>query len=136
MSVSDQTPSSSSSSRLEPPALSLEAPAPRRFDRGVAYALWALLGFLGAHRFWWGKTGSALAQLGLLAAAIPLLTYGGARFVGRLMSDRPGEAYGFEMALCAAGFAAFVAAMAWWIADAALIRKWPPKLDRPHFWRR
>lgn len=32
-------------------------------DMAVAYVLWCLLGMLGAHRFYMGKTGTAIVQL-------------------------------------------------------------------------
>lgn len=53
---------------------------------GVAYLLWLFLGGFGAHRFYLGKTGSAIAQLilvigGVLLSAViiglPMLVVGG-----------------------------------------------------------
>jgi hypothetical protein len=121
-------------------SISAPAPAPsfdpkrQRWEKTIAYALWAFLGMFGAHRFWWGKTRSALAQLGLLAIAVPALVYGSWRYAGRLFIDSQSSTYGLEIALCAAGFCAFLAAMAWWLADGARIRVWPARARRPHFW--
>ena len=39
----------------------------------VAYVLWYFLGFLGGHRFYMGKTGSAVAQLILSITVIGLI---------------------------------------------------------------
>jgi TM2 domain-containing membrane protein YozV len=64
----------------------------------VAYLLWFFLGYIGAHRFYLGKTMSGLAMLAL-SAAILVLT---------LLS------FGFL------GFLWFVVAV-WWFIDALLI---------------
>lgn len=39
-------------------------------DMTVAYVLWIFLGIFGAHRFYMGKTGSAIAQLVLTLTVI------------------------------------------------------------------
>ena len=41
---------------------------------GVSYVLWFFLGWLGAHRFYNGKTGSGIAQLAIFIAGF-LLTF-------------------------------------------------------------
>lgn len=40
---------------------------------GVAYLLWFFLGGLGGHRFYMGKTGTAIAQLVLIVGGLILL---------------------------------------------------------------
>ena len=39
---------------------------------GIAYAFWFFLGMWGAHRFYCGKVGSAVAQLLITIISIPL----------------------------------------------------------------
>ena len=70
-----------------------------RKETSVAYLLWFFLGEFGAHRFYLGKTGSAIAMLLIVLISIPLAFV----FVGYL---------GF--------FTVFV----WWIVDAFLIPGW------------
>jgi TM2 domain-containing membrane protein YozV len=70
-----------------------------RKETSVAYLLWFFLGQFGAHRFYLGKTGSAVAMLLIVLISIPLAFV----FVGYL---------GF--------FTIFV----WWIVDAFLIPGW------------
>jgi TM2 domain-containing membrane protein YozV len=70
-----------------------------RKDTGVAYLLWFFLGEFGAHRFYLGKTGSAVGMLLIFVISVPLAFI----FVGY---------FGF--------FALFV----WWIVDAFLIPGW------------
>ena len=67
-----------------------------RKETGVAYLLWFFLGEFGAHRFYLGKTGSAIAMLLIFLISIPLAFV----FVGY---------FGL--------FAIFI----WWIVDAFLI---------------
>jgi len=66
---------------------------------GVAYALWFFLGGLGAHRFYLGKTGSAVGML-VLAFASVLLTF------------------------VLVGVFGFIALSIWIIVDAFLIPGW------------
>jgi TM2 domain-containing membrane protein YozV len=70
-----------------------------RKETGVAYLLWFFLGEFGAHRFYMGKVGSAVAMLLIFLISIPLAFV----FVGY---------FGL--------FAIFV----WWIVDAFLIPGW------------
>ena len=70
-----------------------------RKETSVAYLLWFFLGQFGAHRFYLGKAGSAVAMLLIFLISIPLVFV----FVGYL---------GF--------FTVFV----WWIVDAFLIPGW------------
>jgi TM2 domain-containing membrane protein YozV len=70
-----------------------------RKETGVAYLLWFFLGEFGAHRFYLGKTGSAIAMLLIFLISIPLAFV----FVGY---------FGL--------FAIFI----WWIVDAFLIPGW------------
>lgn len=43
---------------------------------GIAYLLWFFFCPLGAHRFYLGKTGSAVAMLVICLVSIPLLIFG------------------------------------------------------------
>ena len=43
---------------------------------GVAYLLWFLFGAVGGHRFYLGRTGSAIAMLLIFLASWPLLLVG------------------------------------------------------------
>ena len=70
-----------------------------RKETGVAYLLWFFLGGFGAHRFYLGKAGSAIAMLLISLISIPLSFV----FVGYLGL-----------------FAIFI----WWIVDAFLIPGW------------
>ena len=45
----------------------------RRKSVGAGYILWLLLGFLGAHRFYLGKTGSGIAQLLMCLSIIGII---------------------------------------------------------------
>lgn len=62
----------------------------------VTYLLWWFLGTFGAHRFYMGRTGSAIAML-----VITLLS--------------------FPLALIFIGFIGFMLIGVWWIVDAFLI---------------
>jgi TM2 domain-containing membrane protein YozV len=62
----------------------------------VAYLLWWFLGSLGAHRFYLGKTGSAVAMLVITLVSIPAM-------------------------LVLIGFVGIAAVGVWWIVDAFLI---------------
>lgn len=65
----------------------------------VAYLLWFFLGCFGAHRFYFGKTGSAIGMLGLnIASAV--------------------------LSVIAIGFVGYLALFIWWVVDAFLIGKW------------
>ena len=65
----------------------------------VAYLLWFFLGGFGAHRFYFGKTGSAIGMLGLnIASAV--------------------------LSVIAIGFVGYLALLVWWVVDAFLIGKW------------
>ncbi len=44
-----------------------------RKSTGASYLLWFFLGFLGAHRFYLGRTGSAVAQLLLCLSVIGII---------------------------------------------------------------
>ena len=70
-----------------------------RKETGVAYLLWFFLGEFGAHRFYLGKVGSAIAMLVIFLISVPLAFV----FVGY---------FGL--------FAIFV----WWVVDAFLIPGW------------
>jgi TM2 domain-containing membrane protein YozV len=48
---------------------------------GVSYVLWFFLGWLGAHRFYNGKTGSAIAQLAICIVGFLLSFIGIGLFV-------------------------------------------------------
>jgi TM2 domain-containing membrane protein YozV len=45
----------------------------RRKSVGAGYILWLLLGFLGAHRFYLGKTGSGIVQLLMCLSIIGII---------------------------------------------------------------
>ena len=62
----------------------------------VAYLLWWFLGSLGAHRFYLGRTGSAVAMLVITLVSIPLM-------------------------LILIGFVGIAVISVWWIVDAFLI---------------
>jgi TM2 domain-containing membrane protein YozV len=69
----------------------------------VAYLLWFFLGMVGAHRFYTGRTGSAIGQIvlywgGLLATMT---------FIGALI-----------------GIPMMIAFGIWWIVDAFLMMNW------------
>lgn len=65
----------------------------------VAYLLWFFLGGFGAHRFYFGKTGSAIGMLGLnIASAV--------------------------LSVIAIGLVGYLALFVWWVIDAFLIGKW------------
>ncbi len=65
----------------------------------VAYLLWFFLGGFGAHRFYFGKTGSAIGMLALnIASAV--------------------------LSVIAIGLLGYLALFAWWVVDAFLIGKW------------
>lgn len=70
-----------------------------RKETSVAYLLWFFLGEFGAHRFYLGKAGSAIAMLLIFLISLPLLFV----FVGYI-------------GLFAVGV--------WWIVDAFLIPGW------------
>jgi TM2 domain-containing membrane protein YozV len=70
-----------------------------RKETGVAYLLWFFLGEFGAHRFYLGKTGSAIAMLSILLISIPA-------------------------ALIIVGYVGLFAVFVWWIVDAFLIPGW------------
>lgn len=65
----------------------------------VAYLLWFFLGCFGAHRFYFGKTGSAIGMLGLTIASAVL-------------------------SVIMIGFLGYLALFVWWVVDAFLINKW------------
>jgi TM2 domain-containing membrane protein YozV len=65
----------------------------------VAYLLWWFLGLLGGHRFYTGRSGSAVAQLLIFIVSVPLM------FVY-------------------IGFLSFFALLIWWLVDAFLIPGW------------
>ena len=44
-----------------------------RKSTGVAYILWLFLGFLGAHRFYLGRTGTAITQLIMACTIVGLI---------------------------------------------------------------
>ena len=64
-----------------------------RKSTGVAYLLWFLLGFLGAHRFYLGRTGTAITQLILSCTIIGLIPmifwwiYDGVRTAGMVEEE-------------------------------------------------
>ena len=65
----------------------------------VAYLLWFFLGGFGAHRFYMGRTGSALGMLGLLIGSLVLSVF-------------------------VIGLLGFPVLTVWWLIDAFLINKW------------
>lgn len=65
----------------------------------VAYLLWFFLGGFGAHRFYMGRTGSAIGMIAL--------------FLGSMIGS-----------VIVIGAVGFLALFAWWVADAFLMRKW------------
>lgn len=65
----------------------------------VAYLLWFFLGGFGAHRFYMGRTGSAIGMVAL--------------FLGSMV--------GSGIMIGALGF---LGLLAWWVADGFLMRKW------------
>lgn len=72
-----------------------------RYDAGkktalLGYLLWFFLGSFGAHRFYFGRTGSAVAMLLIFILSIPL-------------------------AFIAVGLLGFMVVGIWWIVDAFLI---------------
>lgn len=82
-------------------------------DKAVAYILWIFLGFVGAHRFWWGKWQTGLgmlllpiAGLGMMEAVAEALASGGVAIAGWLM---------------------IVGSLLWTLLDAALIALWDPR---------
>lgn len=70
-----------------------------RKDTAAAFLFWFFLGMYGAHRFYMGKTGSAVAMLVITLVSIPLC------FV-------------------LIGFLTLFAVSIWWIVDAFLICPW------------
>lgn len=66
---------------------------------GAAYLLWFFLGSLGGHRFYTGRTGSAIAMLALAVL-------------------------GFAFSVAGVGFALLLAVAIWAIVDAFLIPGW------------
>lgn len=66
---------------------------------GAAYLIWFFLGYLGVHRFYFGKTGSGIAML--------ILTV-----------------LGFLTAVVFVGFVFLLAVGIWWLVDAFLIPGW------------
>jgi len=82
--MSQQLPQQPSTASLQP-GVSSDARALMMFEANkrsivVAYLLWLFLGGAGGHRFYAGKTGSAIAQLLLLIFGI-LLTMVGIGFL-------------------------------------------------------
>jgi TM2 domain-containing membrane protein YozV len=70
-----------------------------RKETSVAYLLWFFLGEFGAHRFYLGKIGSAVAMLLITLISIPFT-------------------------IIYVGFFGFFAVFVWWIVDAFLIPGW------------
>ena len=68
-------------------------------ETSTTFLLWFFLGHFGAHRFYMGKSGSAVAMLLITLLSIPLF------FV-------------------LIGFFTYFAAFIWWIVDAFLICDW------------
>jgi TM2 domain-containing membrane protein YozV len=68
-------------------------------ETSTTFLLWFFLGHFGAHRFYMGKSGSAVAMLLITVLSIPLF------FV-------------------LIGFATYFGAVIWWIVDAFLICDW------------
>ena len=66
---------------------------------GVTYALWFFLGAFGAHRFYAGRIGSAIAMLLITICSIPLC-------------------------FILIGFVGVAAVWIWWLVDAFLIPGW------------
>lgn len=75
----------------------------RRKSMVLAYLLWWFLGTLGAHRFYLGRTGSAVAMLIITLISFPL-------------------------ALLLIGYVGFALIGVWWLVDAFLI----PGMVRSH----
>ena len=65
----------------------------------AAYLLWFFLGFLGAHRFYAGRTGSGVAMLLLWVVS-------------------------FALTFIAIGVFGFVALGLWWLVDGFLVAGW------------
>jgi len=68
-------------------------------ETSTTFLLWFFLGHFGAHRFYMGKNGSAVAMLLITILSIPLL------FV-------------------LIGIFTYLAAVIWWLVDAFLISDW------------
>jgi TM2 domain-containing membrane protein YozV len=71
----------------------------QRKDTAAAFLFWVFLGHFGAHRFYMGKTGSAVTMLLIWILSIPLC-------------------------FILIGFVTYFAVFVWWIVDAFLICEW------------
>lgn len=95
-------------------------------DKVIAYAFWFLLGFLGAHRIWWGKWRSALGLIGMHVAGWALVIFG----FGGVAAAAAFESFGAAVAsggMILVAFGLIGAAWLWWLLDAVLILMWGPR---------
>lgn len=81
-------------------------------SKGVGVTWWFLLGIFGAHRFYYGKTGSGLAMLGLFILAL----------LNGLTRNSPPPPFGLN--LTTVGELAAVVLILWWLVDGFLIAQW------------
>lgn len=76
----------------------------KRLDRLSAYSVWFMVGMLGAHRFYCGRTWTGLLMLAFtMLSAVAALTVS-----------------------MEAGQAAAIAVTLWWAVDGVLILRWIP----------
>ena len=97
-------------------------------DKAIAYTLWFFLGFCSAHRFWWGKWVTGIAQV-----CIPLIGFGLMLFAGidlLRMNQNGGEALKLAGSHALIGAAVVLCGAIWVLLDAVLIAFWGPRKKR------